>query len=300
MKESRRAELEREMCMDTMLEIRNLTKQYRDFTLDSVSFSVPGGSIMGFVGENGAGKTTTLKLILDEMPRDGGSVSVFGKDNIREGEAVRQEIGVVFDECCFREQFTPKNIGSILKSCYRGWDTAYYRSLLQRFSLPQEKPVKVFSRGMKMKLSLAAALAHRPRLLLLDEATAGLDPAARDEILELFQEFVSDEDHAVLFSSHMTEDLEKIADSVTYLHNGRILFSEWKDTLIDRWGVIRCGPSDLGRLDPEDRLAVRRGTFEASALTHDREAAARKYRGMVVDRATLEEIMVLYGRGDQA
>ena len=153
MKESRRAELEREMCMDTMLEIRNLTKQYRDFTLDSVSFSVPGGSIMGFVGENGAGKTTTLKLILDEMPRDGGSVSVFGKDNIREGEAVRQEIGVVFDECCFHEQFTPKNIGSILKSCYRGWDTAYYRSLLQRFSLPQEKPVKAFSRGMKMKLS---------------------------------------------------------------------------------------------------------------------------------------------------
>ena len=154
--------------MDTMLEIRNLTKQYRDFTLDSVSFSVPGGSIMGFVGENGAGKTTTLKLILDEMPRDGGSVSVFGKDNIREGEAVRQEIGVVFDECCFHEQFAPKNIGSILKSCYRGWDTAYYRSLLQRFSLPLEKPVKAFSRGMKMKLSLAAALAHRPRLLLLD------------------------------------------------------------------------------------------------------------------------------------
>ena len=283
-----------------LLQADGLTKRYGSFVLDHVSFAVPGGSIMGFVGENGAGKTTTLKLILDELPRDGGTVTVFGQDNREAGTAVRGQIGVVFDDCHFHDMFTPAEVGMILSGCYKGWDQKLYDSLLRRFGLsPKEKKVKELSRGMKMKLGVAAALAHRPRLLLLDEATSGLDPIVRDEVLELLQEFVSDEDHAILFSSHITEDLEKVADYVTFLHKGRVVFSEQKDALIYDWGVIRCGRSDLARIDRADIAAVKSGEFETRVLTKNREAAARKYRDLVVDRTSIEEIMVLYGRGEE-
>lgn len=284
----------------TLLQVDGLTKQYGNFTLDHVSFSVPGGSIMGFVGENGAGKTTTLKLILDELPRDSGTVRVFGRDNREHGSVLRARIGVVFDDCHFHEMFTPAEVGAILRSCYKSWDDGLYDSLLRRFGLPKkEKKIKQLSRGMKMKLGVAAALAHRPRLLLLDEATSGLDPIVRDEVLELLQEFVSDEEHAILFSSHITEDLEKVADYVTFLHKGKVVFSEQKDALLYDWGVIKCGRSDLERIDREDIAAVKSSAFETRVLTRNREAAARKYRNFMVDRTSIEEIMVLYGRGEE-
>ena len=286
--------------MKHLLKIEGLTKHYPEFSLQDVSFSVPGGSIMGFVGENGAGKTTTIKLILDEFPRDGGSVTVFGRDNREAGREIREDIGVVFDDAHFHEIFTAQEVGAFLKDCYRKWDAACYDALLKRLELPAKKRIKEFSRGMRMKLSIAAAMAHRPRLLLLDEPTSGLDPIVRDEVLELFQEFIGDEEHAVLFSSHITEDLEKVADYVTFLHRGRVVFSEPKDTLLYGWGVIRCGREQLAGIDPADAAAVRSGDFETRVLVKDREAAARKYRGMLVDRASLEEIMVLYGRGDRA
>ncbi len=283
-----------------LLLVDGLTKRYGSFTLDQVSFSVPGGSIVGFIGENGAGKTTTLRLILDEIPRDGGRVSVFGRDNREQGSEVREEIGVVFDECHFHEMFTPGEIGKILSKCYRCWDGELYRSLLSRFALPEKgKKIKEFSRGMKMKLGIAAALAHHPRLLLLDEATSGLDPIVRDEMLELLQEFVGDEEHAILFSSHITEDLEKVADYIVFLHKGRVMFSEQKDTLLYDWGVIKCGQADLSRIDREDIAAVKSGAFETRVLTKNREAAARKYRDLTVDHTSIEEIMVLYGRGEE-
>ncbi len=284
----------------TLLQVDGLTKQYGNFTLDHVSFSVPGGSIMGFVGENGAGKTTTLKLILDELPRDSGTVRVFGQDNREHGSVLRARIGVVFDDCHFHEMFTPAEVGAILRGCYKSWDDGLYDSLLRRFGLPKkEKKIKQLSRGMKMKLGVAAALAHRPRLLLLDEATSGLDPIVRDEVLELLQEFVSDEEHAILFSSHITEDLEKVADYVTFLHKGKVVFSEQKDALLYDWGVIKCGRSDLERIDREDIAAVKSSAFETRVLTRNREAAARKYRNFMVDRTSIEEIMVLYGRGEE-
>ena len=283
-----------------LLQVGGLTKRYPGFALDGVSFSVPGGSIMGFVGENGAGKTTTLKLILDELPCDGGTVKIFGLDNRERGSELRAQIGVVFDDCHFHEMFTPAEIGTVLRGCYKTWDDGLYRSLLRRFGLPEKgKKLKEFSRGMTMKLGVAAALAHRPRLLLLDEATSGLDPIVRDEVLELLQEFVCDEEHAILFSSHITEDLEKIADYITFLHKGRVVFSEPKDALLYDWGVIRCGRADLARIGREDIAAVKSGAFETRVLVKDREAAARKYRGLVVDRTSIEEIMVLYGRGEE-
>ena len=284
--------------MEHLLKIEGLTKHYPEFSLQDVSFSVPGGSIMGFVGENGAGKTTTIKLILDEFPRDGGSVTVFGRDNREAGREIREDIGVVFDDAHFHEIFTAQEVGAFLKDCYRKWDAACYDALLKRLELPAKKRIKEFSRGMRMKLSIAAAMAHRPRLLLLDEPTSGLDPIVRDEVLELFQEFIGDEEHAVLFSSHITEDLEKIADYVAYLHRGRLQFVRSKDELLYEYGIVKCGKSEFERMDASDFAAWRENAYEIQALTENREAARRKYPNCVIDRAGLEDIMLLYSKGN--
>ena len=207
--------------MNTILKVEHLSKKYEHFCLRDISFSLPSGCIMGLIGENGAGKTTTLKLILNLIRRDGGSVEIFGKDGIQEEKSVKEQIGVVLDEGGFHEMLTPRDIGNIMKGVYlKSWDGALYQRYLERFSLPGRKQIKEFSRGMKVKLSIAAALSHHPRFLLLDEATSGLDPVMRDEILDIFQEFITEENHAVLLSSHITSDLEKIADYITLSTKG--------------------------------------------------------------------------------
>ena len=215
--------------MANALEIRGLTKRYDGFSLENVSFSIPEGSVMGFIGENGAGKTTTIRLILDGIRRDAGEIRIFGKDNIQYGQEVRGEIGAVFDECYFPQDFRPADLDAVFRRIYPRWDAELYRSYLERFELPQRKTVKEYSRGMKMKLSIACALSHHPRLLLLDEATSGLDPIVRDEILDIFRGFMEDETHTILFSSHITSDLERLADYVSFLHKGKLLFSLPRD-----------------------------------------------------------------------
>ena len=202
------------------LEVQDLTKRYdaSEFSLDHLNFKVPYGSVMGLIGENGAGKTTTLKLILNLMRRDAGTIKLFGLDNIRDEGAIKQQIGVVFDENHFHELFSPADIAKILRSLYQKWDDNLFQQYLRRFQLPADKPIKTYSRGMKVKLSIASALAHHPKLLLLDEPTSGLDPVVRDEILSIFFDFIQDEEHTILMSSHITGDLEKIADYVTFLH----------------------------------------------------------------------------------
>lgn len=283
-----------------LLELNGVCKRYPSFSLENVSFTLPGGSIMALIGENGAGKTTTLKLILNELRRDAGTVRIFGRDNLSDGIAVKEEIGTVFDESYFHGGFSAGDVGAILRGVYRGWDSALYRQYLDRFSLPLKKAVKEYSRGMKMKLSLASALAHRPRLLILDEATSGLDPVVRSEVLDLLLDFIGDEEHGVLFSSHITSDLERIADYVTFLHGGRVVFSEQKDDLLDRAGVLKCGASQLESLDRSDFLRIRRGAVECEALVANRQAAAKKYPGLVVDPASLDEIMVMTIKGEKA
>lgn len=286
--------------MNSILTVNNLTKRFDSFTLDGVSFDLPGGSIMGLVGENGAGKTTTLKLILGLLHRDGGDVTIFGLDPVHDQRQIKEQLGVVFDECSFPDNLTAPDVGGILSRLYRNWDAARFRSCCERFSLPAKKTVKEYSRGMKMKLQISAALSHSARLLILDEATGGLDPVARDEILDLFLEFIGDEDHSILFSSHITGDLEKIADYVTFLHEGRVIFSKEKDALLERYGVLKCGKDDLARADRSDLIRVRAGRFGCEALVQDRAAAARKYRELVVDPASIEEIMLFYARGSDA
>ena len=286
--------------MKNCLEIQGLCKSYPDFSLDHVNLTIPGGTIMGLIGENGAGKTTTIKCILNLIRRDEGTITILGKDNLADERAAKLEVGVVLDECFFHDSLRPKDLNRILGPIYPTWDSGLFENYLKKFQLPERKYIKEFSRGMKMKLSLSAALAHRPKLLILDEATAGLDPVVRDEILDEFLNFICDEDHAILISSHITSDLEKAADYITYLHQGRVALSEAKDDILDHYGRVGCSAADLELIDPSDVLRVRKGSFGCEALVADRGAFHKKYPKLMVDKIRLEDIMLFVGKGEEA
>ena len=257
--------------MDALLQVKDLTKTYPGFTLDHVSFTVPKGSIMGLIGENGAGKSTTIKGILGLIRPEAGAVTFWGQD-LAGAPELKEDIGVVFDGLSFYETLTPARVGSILGAAYRRWDDALYKEYMQRFSLPMDKEIKGLSKGMKAKLGIAAALAHRPRFLILDEATSGLDPVMRDDMLDVFLEFVQDEEHGILMSSHITTDLEKVADYITFIHEGRVLFTRPKDELRYQWGIVRCGAAAFGRMDPAGMLAWRKEAYQYDVLVPDKEA----------------------------
>ena len=248
------------------LEIAGLCKRYPDFTLDNLNLTLPSGCVMGLVGENGAGKSTTIKLILNMLRRDAGRVSVFGMDNLTDDRRIKEEVGVVLDDVGFPACLTPRQIGNVLRRTYRSWNDGAYARLLERFRLPTEQAFGTFSRGMKMKLGIAAALAHEPRLLLLDEATSGLDPVVRDEIVTLFGEFTRDENHAVLISSHIVSDLEKICDYVAFFYIGKLLLCEEKDALLERFGVVRGTEDRLRALPPEAVHGVKRSPYGVEAV----------------------------------
>lgn len=283
--------------MELSLEARNVTKKYSGFTLQDVSFSLPKGSIMGFIGENGAGKTTTVKLILNLIRRDSGIILINGLDNRSDEKAVKQQLGVVLDESNFHESMKPGDVSKIMANIFDNWNCAEFDRLLGQFELPKNKTVKEYSKGMKMKLSIAAALAHDPKLLILDEPTGGLDPVARSEILDIFLDFIQREDRSILFSSHITNDLEKVADYITFLHQGRVVLSDSKDNLIDRYGLLRCAAADFSSIDEKDIAGFRKNQFGCDALVLDKAAARQKYAGLVVDDVSLEDIMLFYVRG---
>lgn len=284
--------------MTNAIEIRGLCKSFGDFALDHIDLTLPGGSIMGLIGENGAGKTTTIKCILNLIRRDAGEISIWDRDNLREERAAKAGVGVVLDECFFHDSLRPRDLDRVLGPVFPDWDRGLYGDYLDKFRLPANKLIREFSRGMKMKLSLAAALAHRPRLLILDEATAGLDPVVRDEILDEFLAFIQDEDHAILISSHITSDLEKAADYITYLHQGKVVLSEAKDVILDSYGRAAGTAEQLTRVDPADLVRVRRGSFGWEGLVADRAAFQRKYRDLLVEKTTLEDIMLFIGKGE--
>ena len=285
--------------MTNCIEIKGLCKSYGDFTLKNIDLTLPGGSILGLIGENGAGKTTTIKCILNLIRRDAGEISLLGYDNVREEQLAKQDIGLVLDECFFHYTLRPLDVGKILAPAYREWDQKLFRDYLGKFGLPEKKLIKEFSRGMKMKLSLSAALAHRPKLLILDEATAGLDPVVRDEILDEFLGFIQDEDHAILMSSHITSDLEKVADYIAYIHQGEVVLSDAKDNILDSCGRVGCTAAQLETIDRADVLRTRKGAFGCEALVADRAAFSRKYPMLLVERTTLEDIMLFVGKGEE-
>lgn len=282
--------------MHSAIEVRGLQKRYGGFCLQDVSFHVPQGSIVGLVGENGAGKTTVLKAILDLIDTDGGAVSVLGAP-AGAARAAREDIGVVFDDFCFHGDLTVRQLGRVLAGMYKKWDGALFRQYCRRFALAESRRLGELSKGMKMKLSIAAALAHQPRLLILDEATSGLDPVMRDEILDVFLDFIQDERNSVLLSSHITGDLEKVADYIVFLHQGRVIFQLSKDTLLYQYGILRCRTEEFNQLDRADILACRKKDLEWEVLVADKARAARKYRSCVVDNATIDEIMLLHIKG---
>lgn len=283
------------------LEVQNLTKRYNKtgFMLDHVHLQVPYGSVMGLIGENGAGKTTILKLILNLIQRDEGNIRLFGLDNIQNEEAIKQQIGVVFDGNHFHELFTPTDIAKIMRDLYQKWDDRLFRQYLERFQLPTGNPLKTYSRGMKVKLSIASALAHHPKLLLLDEPTSGLDPIVRDEILSIFFDFIQDEEHTILMSSHITGDLEKIADYIAFLHKGKLVFSGVKDDLLDRHGIVKCSAGKLQCIDPKWIVKQRMGSFGCEALVRNKAMVRRNDPELIVDNASLEEIMLFYIKGEE-
>lgn len=277
--------------MEYAVEVQGLTKRYPGFTLDHVSFAVPSGSIVGFIGENGAGKSTTMKAVLNLIRRDEGSVRLLGKEDGAEYPEIKEQIGVVFDESYFPDNLKIRDVDRIMRSIFRSWESGKFLDYCRRFGLPEKKIVKTFSRGMKMKLSIAAALSHQTKLLIMDEATSGLDPVVRNEILDLFQEFVQEEDHTVFLSSHITSDIERIADYILLIHKGRILLFEDKDTLLYEYGVARCSWEQAQNLDKALVVGVRRSQFETEVLVRNRKAL-KEQPDLVVDRASLEDILL--------
>ena len=276
------------------IEIKNVTKKYDGFTLDNISFNVPRGSIMGFIGQNGAGKTTTIRSLLNIIPINAGEIKLLGLDYAEQEQAIKERIAVVFDELPFHDIFNAKDMSRIFKGLYQKWDDKVYESFLDRFQLPRKKKIGQFSKGMKMKLQIACALSHDAELLVMDEATTGLDPVVRSEILDIFLEYLQDENHSILMSSHITSDLEKIADSVTFIDRGKILVTGYKDEVLGNHGVIKCTKADYKDIEPEDIISARITDFGAEAMVSDRAEAARKYSGLLIEPTTLEEIMVYY------
>lgn len=280
------------------LEVKDLTKKYKDFALDNVSFAVPRGSIVGLIGENGAGKSTILNAITGVIKKDEGIISVLGREGEDIDNGIREKIGVVFDGSHFPKNLTAAQINTVLKNIYTSWDEKTYFQLLDKMNLPLNKKVQQLSKGMKMKLSIAVTLSHQSDLLILDEVTSGLDPIVRDDILDLFLEFVQDENHSILVSSHITSDLEKVADYIVFVHKGKVVFSKSKDELIYKYGIIKCGAALFETIDKKDMIAYRKQDYEWQVLTSNKEAAQRKYPKAVVDGATIDEIMLLYIKGE--
>lgn len=278
-----------------VIEIKHLTKRYDGFILDNVNLTLPSGTIMGLVGENGAGKSTAIKLIMDSIPADQGSVSVFGIPNTsKEFVSVKQDIGVVLDEAYFPEVLTAKNIHTIMKGIYINWNEQTYFDYIQRFGLPTDKKFKDYSRGMKMKLAISVALSHNPKLLILDEATSGLDPMIRDEILDVFHDFTRNEHHSILLSSHIISDLEKVCDYIAFIHKGKLVLCEEKDLLLENYVIIKVSDIDFQSLSGEAIISKKKMSYGYDILVMKHKIPT-SFR---TEKTSLEDIILFLSKGD--
>ena len=276
--------------MEYAIEVRNLTKEYENFKLENAYFNVGKGTIMGFIGENGAGKSTTIKAILNLIKKDNGLITVLGKEINRNEKGIKNELGIVLNDGNFNEKLNVKAINKIMKNIYK---------YIEKFNIDTSKKIEEFSKGMKMKLSIAIALSHKAKILILDEATSGLDPVARDEVLDILMEFIQNEENSILMSSHITSDLEKIADYITFIHNGKIIFSENKDKLIYDMGVVKCTEKQFKTIEVQDRMFYKKGIFNYEVLIDNRDEFSKKYPSLVINNSNLEEIMLFYIKGDK-
>lgn len=270
------------------IEIKGLTKSYKDFTLDNLDLTLPSGCIMGLIGENGAGKSTTIKLLLDIIHKDSGTITLLGRDTETELKDIKEDLGVVLDEVGLPDVFKAKHINKIMKNTYKNWDEEKFFGLLKSLKVPENKKFKEFSRGMKMKMGIAIALSHDPKLLILDEATNGLDPVVRDEVTDIFNDFTRDEGHSILISSHIVSDLEKLCDYVTFIHEGKLLLCEEKDILLEQYGIIHCTEQQLSELDRRAVIGRKISRYGAEAIVQRGEIPA----GFEVSPVSIEELFI--------
>lgn len=270
------------------LEIRGLTKTYPSFQLDHLDLTLPSGCIMGLVGENGAGKSTTIKLILEMIRKESGTIRILGREDGKDIRLTKDELGVVLDDVGIPEWLNTAQVGKIMALTFRNWDRNTYEDLLKKLALPEKKPFKSFSRGMKMKLGIAIALSHHAKLLILDEATSGLDPVVRDEVVEMLYEFTREEDHSVLISSHIVSDLEKLCDYIAFLHQGRLLVCEEKDVLLERYGIFHGSREELAELGPKAVLHKKESEYGTQAIV-ERE---RVPHGLKLSPISIEDLFL--------
>ncbi len=286
--------------MSNILEITNLTKEYKDFKLDNISFKLEKGFIMGFIGPNGAGKSTTIKLIMNLAKKNSGEIKVFGLDNIKNEKEIKQKIGFVYDENYFYEELNLIEMKTIIAPFYKNWDNKAFNKYMSDFNLPVKKKIKELSKGMKMKYSLAIALSHGAEFIIMDEPTSGLDPIFRSEILDILYSVIQDANKGILFSTHITTDLEKIADYITFLNKGKIIFSDAKDNILENYSIIKGDKSLLDEETKKEFIGIRENSFGFEALTNNTEKIKRLFKNnSLIEKANLEDIMLYTVRGMQ-
>ena len=284
--------------MKQAIEMKNVVKAYDSgFRLGELNITIPSGVIVGLIGENGAGKTTMIKSLLNVIRIDQGTIRIFEQDHQQQESKIKEDIGVVLDQTFFPELLTPKEINSIMKDIYSSWDQKFFFQYLKDFSLTVDKQIRKMSKGMRKKLEIATALAHHPKLLILDEPTSGLDPVVRNEVLDLFLDFIQEEVHTILFSTHITSDLEHLADQIIFINQGKILLNQSRDELLDSYGILKCPLEQMDTIDTQDYIAYKKNRYDAEFLVTNRRAVQKKYTDSIVDPASLEDIMVFMIKG---
>lgn len=283
--------------MQNIMEIHGMCKKYADFSLKNISFAVPSGAIVGMVGVNGSGKSTIIKCALNIDFMDSGEVEILGKKSLNLKNKDREQIGVIFEQTNYPVTMTPRQIGRMLSKIYRQWDSQTYEMYLERMKLPADKKLVEFSRGMCQKHAIISALSHKPKLLVLDEATSGLDPVIREEIYDLFLDFVQDEENGILITSQITKDLERVADYIICMHDGEVILNHQKDQLLGDYGILRCGRVAFQTLPKEEILLSYERDYEWDVLVDNREKIMKKYPQLVVDQVSIDELLLMYAKG---
>ena len=285
--------------MEATIKVKNLNKKYEGFELKNISFEIPEGSIVGLIGENGAGKTTTIKSILNII-RSEGEIQVFGKDIKQNEKEIKSKLGVVLDDSFLSEYLTPKKINSIMKDFYNTWDKKLFEKYIKIFKLPENKMIKDFSSGMKMKLKIATAISHKPQILILDEPTSGLDPIVRNEILDIFRQFIAeDETRSILVSTHITTDLEHISDYIMFIKNGEITLNLPTSEILENYGIVKCDEKDFSKISKEDYEYYRKEKYQYEVLVKNKKMIKSKYGISTIDKASIEDIMLFYIKGEK-
>ncbi|HIS39133.1 MAG TPA: ABC transporter ATP-binding protein [Candidatus Onthousia faecavium] len=282
--------------MDNIIKVNNLSKSYGDFKLSNLNIEIKKGSIIGLIGQNGAGKTTFIKLLLDLIKKDSGDILIFGQTINND---VKDKIGIVLDDSFFPEVIKVQDINQIMKNIYKAWDEKMFFNYLKKFSLNGNMLIKNLSTGMKKKLEIITALSHHPKLLILDEPTSGLDPIVRNEILDLFLEFIENGENSILFSSHITSDIEISADYIIFIDKGKLIFDKAKDDLLDNYGIVKCNEESFKKITKDYIVAWRKNKYNYEVLVNDRRKVKKLDQDLTIDKATLADIMLLIVKGEK-